>query len=335
PFSASALPLPLREPVTPGWYGNQRRQRVCSAAAQAAGGAQEITQAGHELGGGGVDQRLALAAIADGRPAERLAEDDRHIGPARAAGPPGPGLVRAGDGGRHHRYTGPKDQPDGAASGRLEPAVPAPLTLDVNSDALPLLEPAQRMAHGLRVDLEAPDRKGMEPRHEPAHGRAEELGALGHGVEHPGADGLDEDRIQDALMVGDQQERPRGRDVLHALHVEAAAHDGPAGPDQRLAATVQAAHRSEIRGWNSAISPHPARRYRRRRAAWIVSSHRRTEASGKRNSTTGPPRIRSWSPLELGCTAATASRGHRWACPSPGAKVKARLVRASVPRTAG
>src|SRR5690606_32794979 len=129
-------------------------------------------------------------------PLQWAAEDDRDIGAAEAAVPARPGLVGPGDCGGDHGDACPEDEADGTEPGGLEAAIPAPFALDVDADAVAFVEPAEDEADGLRVGLEAADRKGQEARHEPAHGRARELCALGHGVERPRADGLDEDGIE-------------------------------------------------------------------------------------------------------------------------------------------
>src|SRR5690606_23315858 len=137
----------------------------------------------------------------------------------------------------------------------LQPAVPAPLPFHVDPDRLSFLELSEGVPDRLHIDFEPADRKREQPRHEPGeYGRCE-LGALRHGADGPRADRLDEDGIEDALMVRDEEERPRFRDVLEAPNVEA-SHEGPEAFHEGLGEPVER-HRVTMRGWNSMISPRP------------------------------------------------------------------------------
>ncbi len=119
------------------------------------------------------------------------------------------------------------------------------------------MEVPEGHADGLGVDLPASDWKGQQAFHEPADDGRGELGALGHGTDRPFHDGLDEDGIQVGLVIGHEDEGAGVRDVLPAVDVQA-PEEGPEKPYEGLNRAIED-HRTTMRGWNSAMSPHPRR----------------------------------------------------------------------------
>src|SRR5690606_6920386 len=154
---------------------------------------------------------------------------------------------------------------------------------------------------------------------EPGEKRRCELAALGHGVDGPRADGLDQDRVRDALVAGGEDEGPLPRDPVDPADVEP-SDQGPGRAYEALCGTVES-HRATIRGWNSMISPFPVWRKRRRSARQTISSQKRVDPSGKVKETTPSPLALIWRVLELGCTAVIESRVQPRASPRSGRKV--------------
>ncbi len=77
---------------------------------------------------------------------------------------------------------------------------------------------------------------GPQGADEPGDGRLAEQGLAGQETQVPPAAQADEDRVERALMVGDEQRRSRPRHALPALgaQAEAQGHGGHAQPVDHL-----------------------------------------------------------------------------------------------------
>src|SRR5690606_15607481 len=137
-------------------------------------------------------------------------------------------------------------------------------------------------------DFVATNGKRIEAGHQRADHRRGELRALRHGVQQPRAVRLDEDRVQDALVVRDQEEWPRAGDVVEPEDRDR-PDPRPREADGPLDESVED-HRTAILGWNSMISPSPHSRYNLRSAAQMTSSQRRGELFTNLTLTTRPLR---------------------------------------------
>src|SRR5690606_35073557 len=155
----------------------------------------------HEAVCGLRERGFAGVPVVEPRKRDRVAEVDGDGPPSEAAVPSGPDVVGSCDGARDDGHAGLEDQTDRPEPWGLEPSIPRAFGFDVDPNGLSLAESAECVPDALGVDLVPSHREGEEPRHEPGEKRRCELAALGHGVDGPRADGLDQDRVQDALVV--------------------------------------------------------------------------------------------------------------------------------------
>src|SRR5690606_29535604 len=87
-------------------------------------------------------------------------------------------------------------------------------------DGLPAREQRERGLHRLLVGLAALDREGTEPVEQPALPRLVEQLLLGDEVDGPEQAGADDERVEEAAVVGGEDDRPL-RDVVAAGAAEA------------------------------------------------------------------------------------------------------------------
>ncbi len=174
--------------------------------------------------------------------------------------PARPGVVGTGNGAWDHRHAGFQYEVNGADAGSLKTAIPASLALDVDGDTSPPGEGSERDPDGLSVGLVAADREGKESFHEPTHAGHCELSALGHGVDRPWTDGLNQHRIEIALMIADQQEWTVGRNVREAFDMKSCEclPECAWNPLGHAVESIGFFLHERIRGWNSTTSPFPA-----------------------------------------------------------------------------
>src|SRR3954452_15029659 len=174
----------------------------------------------------------------DRREAQRPAAAHAH--PDRADLPAAPRPVAAQNRDRHHRCAGLEREPGDPALGPAQPAVTDASPLRKDHERAATLQDAAAGGHRLLVGLAALDRERTQAIEDPALPALVEQLLLRHEVDRPADAAADQERVEEAAVVGREDDRALLGNVLASatlereVELDRQAKDGPDRPEDGL-----------------------------------------------------------------------------------------------------